>query len=102
VKGQEKPSPKRPAQCPKCGLYFAPAGLTGHLRFYHEMGIGQKKKGLFDEGMKLFMGLKRSQLLDLVRQRPTTSALLSPEAVDAALQLLLLEYAMDLGVFEKK
>jgi hypothetical protein len=106
MKGQEKPSPKRHVKCPKCGLFFAPAGLAGHLRFYHNMGIGQKqrRKDPDDENMNLFMNLKRSQLLDLVRVRPdpTTGALLTPEAVNSALQLLLFEYIFERGIFAKK
>ena len=46
-------------QCPKCGLYFAPAGLTGHLRFYHKMRIG-KKKDPDEERMNYFVAIKRA------------------------------------------
>lgn len=72
------------------------------MRFYHKMGIGQKKKELHDEINDLIVFKQKCKLLDLVRPDPTTGALLTKEVVDGVHQLLLYEYLFEHGIFEKK
>lgn len=110
MKGQKTPSRKRYAQCPKCDLYYAPAGLIGHMRFYHKMGIGKKKQSSTDETSKTLDWIyemkkekKLLQLLGLAEQDLKAGGPgLPKEVVDGVLQLLVMDYLFGHGIFKQK
>ena len=104
MKGQKTPSRKRYAQCPKCGLYYyAPVSLIGHLSFYQKMGIGKKKQEIPGDTFDLLLSREKLRLLRSVRTQPRTAgSLLRKEVADDVLQLLLLDYLLDRGIFKQK
>jgi hypothetical protein len=107
MKGCKTPTAKRSAQCPQCGLYFAPAGLSGHIRFYHEKGIGKKKQestqDLIDDLIESKIESKRTDLMLLWHQySKTEGSPLPKQVVDGALQLLAYEYIHKRGIFKEK
>jgi len=90
-------------KCPQCGLYYAPAGLTGHLRFYHKMGIGMKKQDPVDDALDAIWELERLELLQALSQSVTSGDLTAQKQVlDQALKLFLLDYLSKRGIFQKK
>ncbi len=107
MKGCKTPTSKRNTKCPQCSLYFAPSGLSGHIRFYHEKGIGKAKQEsiLNDVGdlMDSIIESKRIDLMSLCNQYLNTEGSLLPKhVVDRALQLLAFEYIHQRGVFKEK
>lgn len=107
MKGCINPTSKRSAKCPQCGLYFAPAGLSGHIRFYHEKGIGKgKQKSIgddIDDLMDSIIESKRIDLMLLCKQYLNTEDSLLPKHVaNRAVQLLAVEYIHKRGTSRKK
>jgi hypothetical protein len=103
MKGQKTPSRKRWAKCPKCGLYFAPAGLEGHKRFYHKMGIGQKKQDPAEEMYEVTRTKNRMQLMNLAgKYGRSKDPSLRRQLVDDALYNLAIDYIFGFGIFKEK
>jgi hypothetical protein len=107
MKGCKTPTAKRSAKCPQCGLYFAPAGLCGHIRFYHKKGIAKdKQKSAHDEIDDLIDSKIESKRIDLMllwNQSSKTEGSPVPKlVVDGALQLLAFEYIHKRGIFKEK
>lgn len=102
MKGQKTPSRKRWAKCPKCGLYFAPAGLEGHKRFYHKMGIGKKKRYYSEQLYKEIMMTNRVRLMNLAGEYARSrDPSLRKQLVDDALYNLLSDYIFGYGIFKE-
>jgi hypothetical protein len=76
MKGCENPTNKRSAKCPQCVFYFAPSGLSGHIRFYHEKRIGKKEQesvhDQIDALMDRIIESKRIDLMSLSNQYTQT------------------------------
>jgi hypothetical protein len=110
MKGQKVPSGKRTAKCPKCGLYYAPAGLIGHMRFYHDMGIGMDKQNSLGKLVEFLRQknefnkeLRIHQLLELAVQHLNAGGSgLPKQVIDGALELLVIEYLVGSGIFKQK
>ena len=110
MKGQRTPSGKRQLKCPRCGLYYAPAGLNGHLRFYHKWGVGEKKQNessrefdLVDETNRLKRALRINRLLDLTMQHSKAGHPGLPrEGIDGVIEQIAMDYLFSSGIFEGK
>jgi hypothetical protein len=107
MKSCKNPTSKRSAKCPQCGLYFAPSGLSGHIRFCHEKRIGKKEQeSVHDQIDALMDSMIDSKPVDLMllsnQYLNTEGSLLPKQVVDRALQLLAFEYIHNRGIFKEK
>ena len=59
---------KRTAQCPDCGEYFSPQGLSGHLRFKHDMEARDVKQAVEDAGVAGGIRERTDATMGFIRQ----------------------------------
>jgi hypothetical protein len=107
MKSCENPTSKRSAKCPQCGLYFAPSGLSDHIRFYYEKGMGkEKQKSIGDEINDVIDSMIESKRIDLMlllhKSSITEGSALPKQVVDGALRFLAFEYIHKRGIFKEK